>query len=256
VPGDPALLSRLLDAAGGAVRSMTLAPETPRLGELLAVLARADVTPSFGHTDASAGVTRAAIEAVGGRRLGATHLFNAMPPLHHRAPGPVGACLAAAAQGAMVVELVGDGVHLADDTVAEIFALVGPGRIALITDAMAAAGMPDGRYPLGPMTVDVAGGVARLATDDGTPGAIAGGTARLIDVLRRTVVDAGVALPDAVTAATATPARLLGLDAEVGDVVPGRRADLLITDDDLMPRAVMRAGCWVHGSLTDSTEVH
>jgi N-acetylglucosamine-6-phosphate deacetylase len=119
---------------------------------------------------------------------------------------------------------------------------------------MAAAGMPDGRYPLGPMTVDVTGGVARLATDDGTPGAIAGGTARLIDVLRRTVLDAGVPLPDAVTAATATPARLVGLDDEVGDVVPGRRADLLITDDDLLPRAVMRAGRWV--DEIEPTEVH
>ena len=259
VPGDPALLSRLIDAGGGAVRSMTLAPETPRLSELLDVLAGADVTPSYGHTDASAAVTRAAIEAAGGRRLGATHLFNGMPPLHHRAPGPVGACLAAAAQGAMVVELIGDGVHLAEDTVAEIFALVGPDQIALITDAMAAAGMPDGRYPLGPMTVDVAGGVARLATDDGTPGAIAGGTSRLIDVLRRTVHGAGVPLPAAVTAATATPARLVGLDAEVGDVVPGRRADLLITDDALMPHAVMRAGSWVHGVPAEGTvqkEVH
>ena len=252
VPGDPVLLRRLIDAGEGAVRSMTLAPEAPRFAELLEVLAGADVTPSFGHTDASAAVTTAAIAAARGRRLGATHLFNAMPPLLHRAPGPVAACLAAAAQGAMVLELVGDGVHLADETVATIFALVGPRQIALVTDAMAAAGMPDGRYPLGPMTVDVTGGVARLATDDGEPGAIAGGTARLIDVLRRTVLDAGVSLPDAVTAATATPARLVGLD-DVGDIVPGRRADLLITDDDLLPRAVMRAGRWVEG--TEPTEV-
>jgi N-acetylglucosamine-6-phosphate deacetylase len=248
VPGDPALLARLLDAGGGTVRSMTLAPEIPRFGELLDVLAGADVTPSLGHTDAAAGVTRAAVDAVGGRRLGATHLFNGMPPLHHRAPGPVAACLAAAARGQMVVELIGDGVHLADDTVATIFALVGPDQIALVTDAMAAAGMPDGRYPLGPMTVDVVDGVARLATDDGTLGAIAGGTARLVDVLRRTVLEAGVPLADAVTAATATPARLIGLDAEVGDVVAGRRADLLITDEELVPRAVMRAGRWVQGA--------
>jgi N-acetylglucosamine-6-phosphate deacetylase len=254
VPGDPALLSRLLDAGAGTVRSMTLAPETPRYAELLGVLARADVTPSLGHTDASADVTRAAVDAVGGRRLGATHLFNAMPPLHHRAPGPVAACLAAAAHGAVVVELVGDGVHLADDTVGTIFALVGPEQIALVTDAMAAAGMPDGRYPLGPMTVDVTGGVARLATDDGEPGAIAGGTARLIDVLRRTVRHAGVPLTDAVTAATATPARLIGMDDEVGHVAPGRRADLLLTDDDLLLRAVMRAGRWV--DHTEPTEVH
>jgi N-acetylglucosamine-6-phosphate deacetylase len=125
---------------------------------------------------------------------------------------------------------------------------------ALVTDAMAAAGMPDGRYPLGPMTVDVAGGVARLAGDDGIPGPIAGGTSRLIDVLRRTVLEAGVPLTDAVTAATATPARLIGLDGEVGDVVPGLRADLLITDEALEPRAVMRAGRWIDRAVLE--EVH
>jgi N-acetylglucosamine-6-phosphate deacetylase len=245
VPGDPALLHRLVEAGEGAVRAMTLAPETPRLAELLGILAAAGVTPSFGHTEASAVQTRAAIAAVGGRRLGATHLFNGMPPLHSRAPGPVAACLAAAARGAMVVELVGDGVHLADETVATVFDLVGADQVALVTDAMAAAGMPDGRYPLGPMTVDVVSGVARLAADPDTTGAIAGGTASLLDVLRRTVRDAGVSLPEAVTAATATPARLLGLDSEVGDVVPGRRADLLITDQDLRLQAVLRAGRWI-----------
>jgi N-acetylglucosamine-6-phosphate deacetylase len=155
----------------------------------------------------------------------------------------------------MVVELIGDGVHLADETVGMVFDLVGAGQIALVTDAMAAAGMPDGRYPLGPMTVDVVGGVARLASDPGETGAIAGGTARLLDVVRRTVRDAGVPLLDAVTAATATPARLLGLDSEVGDVVPGRRADLLITDSDLRPHAVLRAGRRIDAAPTDTRSV-
>jgi len=254
VPGEPDTLRRLLDAGQGAIRSVTLAPETTRLAELLDLLTAADVTPSLGHTDASAAQTSAAIAAARGR-LGATHLFNGMPPLQSRAPGPVGACLAAAARGAMVVELIGDGVHLADETVAMVFDLVGAEGIALVTDAMAAAGMPDGRYPLGPMTVDVVAGVARLASEPGTTGAIAGGTARLVDVLRRTVHDAGVPLPAAVTAATATPARLLGLDSEVGDVVPGRRADLLITDDELTPRAVLRAGRWVDVPPTDTRAV-
>jgi N-acetylglucosamine-6-phosphate deacetylase len=252
VPGDPSLLRRLLDAGTGAIRSMTLAPETPRLTELLDVLAAHDVTPSFGHTEASAAETRAAVRSVGGRRLGATHLFNGMPPLHSRSPGPVAACLAAAARGSLVLELVGDGVHLADQTVAMVFDLVGPDRIALVTDAMAAAGMADGRYPLGPMTVDVVAGVARLASDPGTTGAIAGGTARLLDVLRRTVQHAGIPLPEAVTAATTTPARLVGLDAELGDVVPGLRADLLITDAGLVPHAVLRAGRWIVPLPTDT----
>lgn len=241
VPGDPDLLRRLIDAGGGTVRSMTLAPETPRYRALLAVMERHGVLPSLGHTDATAAATTAAIGRAGGA-LSATHLFNGMPPLHHRAPGPAAACLAAAARGALVVELVADGVHLADETVAMVFDLVGPDRIALVTDAMAAAGMDDGRYRLGALDVDVVDGIARLSGD--RP-ALAGGTARLIDVLRRTVRHAGVPLPAAVTAATATPARLLGCHDEVGDLAVGRRADLVVTDSDLRPRSVMRAGRWI-----------
>ncbi len=247
VPGDPDLLRELVELGGGTVRSMTLAPETPRYAELVAVLAEHGVLPSLGHTDADAATTRAAIDALDGAPVSATHLFNAMPPMHHRAPGPVAACLAAAARGEMVLELVADGVHLADETVAAVFDLVGPDRIALVTDATAAAGQADGRYRLGSLVTDVVHGVARLAEGpEGRHGrAIAGGTARLIDVVRRTVRHAGVDLAAAVTAASATPARLLGRD-DVGDLVPGRRADLLVTDDDLAVVAVMRAGRWVH----------
>ncbi len=246
-PGDPAVLREVLDAAPGAVATMTLAPETARFDDLLAVLAEHGVVPSLGHTDATAAATTAAVRAaraVAGERLSATHLFNAMPPLHHRAPGPVAACLAAAARGEMVVELVADGVHLADDTVATVFDLVGPGQIALVTDAMAAAGMPDGDYPLGSMPVAVRAGVARLRTPDG-PGAIAGGTAHMVDLVRRAVHHAGVDLRAAVTAASATPATLLGLAHEVGDLRPGLRADVLVTDPDLDPVAVLAAGAWV-----------
>jgi N-acetylglucosamine-6-phosphate deacetylase len=201
------------------------------------------VLPSFGHTDAAAGAMTAAIRAAAATgRLSATHLFNGMPPLLSRAPGPVAACLAAAARGELVLELIGDGVHLAPETVSTVFDLVGPGQIALVTDAMAAAGMADGRYRLGALPVEVAGGVARLATGDG-PGAIAGGTARLIDVVRRTVA-AGVPLADAVRSATATPAALLGR-SDVGHLAAGARADVLVTDPRLIPIAVLRAGRWV-----------
>lgn len=253
IRGEPRTLRRLLDAGAGRVRSMTLAPETAHLRELLKLLAGADVVPSYGHTDASASVTRAGIEAAG-TPLSATHLFNGMPPLHHRSPGPVAACLAAAARGAMVLEIVGDGAHLADETVSAVFDLVGPDQVALVTDAMAAAGMPDGRYPLGPLLVDVVAGVARLAGPPGsslaappeeTSRPIAGGTARLLDVLRRTVHGAEVALADAVTAATSTPARLIGLGDTIGALAPGMRADLLVTDAELTPLRVMRAGTWV-----------
>jgi N-acetylglucosamine-6-phosphate deacetylase len=224
---------------------MTLAPETAHYPELLAVLSEHGVLPSLGHTDATAPATTAAIRTARGLPLTATHLFNGMPSLHHRAPGPVAACLAAAARGEMVLELVGDGVHLDDATVAMVFDLVGPERIALVTDAMAAAGMPDGRYPLGPMTVDVVGGVARLArTPEAPGGAIAGGTATMIDLVRRAVRYAGVGLAAAVRAASATPAALLGLGHELGDLATGLRADVVVTDGDLAPVAVLHAGAW------------
>ncbi len=107
--------------------------------------------------------------------------------------------------------------------------------------------MPDGRYPLGPLDVDVVDGVARLAGQGDT--AIAGGTSRLMDIVRRTVLDAGVDLLSAVTAATATPAALLGLTGIVGDLVPGCRADLVVTDEKLEPRAVMASGNWLTNTM-------
>ena len=245
-PGDPQLLRGLLDRAGGTVASMTLAPETAHYPALLDVLAENGVLPSLGHTDATAPATTAAIRAVRGGRLSATHLFNGMPPLHHRSPGPVAACLSAAARGEMVLELVADGHHLDDATVATVFDLVGPDRIALVTDAMAAAGMSDGHYRLGRLEVDVAGGVARLAPSAlGPGGAIAGSTARLVEVVHRAVRHAGVDLPAAVRAATATPAALLGRGHELGELAPGRRADVLVTDGELEPVAVLAAGSWV-----------
>ncbi|MEU4649082.1 amidohydrolase family protein [Nocardia fluminea] len=242
IPGDPALFERIYVSARGAVRSMTLAPETAHFEELLAAMRRHDVLPSLGHTDADAATTAARIAEAGGGPITATHLFNGMPTLHHRSPGPVAACLAAAGRGEMVVELIADGVHLAPETVAMVFDTVGPDQIALVSDAMAAAGMSDGDYRLGALEVQVHDGVARLATHDGSPGAIAGGTARLVDVLRWTVDIAGIPLLDAVVAATRTPARVLGLEGERGSVTVGARADILVTDQSLRPRRVLVAG--------------
>ncbi|WP_174551149.1 N-acetylglucosamine-6-phosphate deacetylase [Nocardia alba] len=242
IPGDPGLFERIYAAARGTVRSMTLAPETARFDALLAAMRRHDVLPSLGHTDADAATTTACIAGARGGPITATHLFNGMPALHHRSPGPVAACLAAAGRGQMVVELIGDGVHVAPEAVAMVFDTVGPDQIALVSDAMAAAGMSDGDYRLGALDVQVHDGVARLVTEDGSPGAIAGGTARLVDVLRWTVVEAGVPLSDAVTAATRTPARVLGLEGERGSLTVGARADILVTDQSLRPRRVLVAG--------------
>nr|WP_308248689.1 amidohydrolase family protein [Nocardia sp. MH4] len=241
IPGDPTLFERIYAASRGTVRSMTLAPETAHFAELLAAMRRNDVLPSLGHTDADAATTAARIADATGGPVTATHLFNGMPPLHHRSPGPVAACLAAAGRGEMVLELIADGVHLAPETVAMVFDTVGPEQIALVSDAMAAAGLGDGDYQLGALDVRVRDGVARLATADGTPGAIAGGTARLLDVLRWTVREARIPLVVAVTAATRTPARVLGLH-DRGVLAVGMRADLLVTDQSLQPRRVYVAG--------------
>jgi len=263
VPGDPHLVRRLAAAARGHLVTMTVAPELPGVvgppDDVLAALVAAGAVPSPGHSDASfeqfeAGLTRAAHllrtdpHARSGRPT-ATHLFNGMRPLHHRDPGPVAASLDAASRGEAVVELVADGTHLADGTVRTVFDLVGPDAIALVTDAMAATGMADGDYRLGPMAVQVAGGVARIVTPgaDGVPvaGAIAGGTAHLLDVVRH-VVAAGVPLVDAVLAAGRTPAGVLGR-TDIGVLAAGARADVLITDDDLRPRRVLRGGVLVVG---------
>lgn len=254
--GDAGFVRELVQAARGHLRTMTVAPEVPGVagpGGAAEALVAEGVVPSLGHTagtteqaDALVAQVAAALRAVaagGGpaREMTATHLFNGMPPLHHRAPGPVAACLAAAARGDLVAELVGDGVHLAPATVRSVMATLGADRVALVTDAMAAAGMPDGAYELGPMSVTVRDGVARL-TDPADPegGSIAGGTAHLLDVVRATVA-AGVPLADAVRAASWVPARVLGRH-DVGGLVPGRRADVLVTDADLRPVRVLRAG--------------
>jgi N-acetylglucosamine-6-phosphate deacetylase len=229
---DPALLDDLLAAGRGHVRHVTLAPELPGALEAIVSLGRHGVVAAVGHTDASYPQTAAAFAAGAGL---VTHLFNGMRPLHHRDPGPVAAALA---HPTVVCEVIGDGVHLDDGTVAMLFTTLGADRIALVTDAMAAAGCADGTYRLGGLPVQVTGGVARTAT-----GVIAGGTSTLAAVLRRAVL-AGVPLPDAVRAATLTPARAVGLD-DRGAIAPGRRADLCALDADLRPAAVLRAGRWV-----------
>ena len=254
--GSVDLVRDLARAARGYLRTMTIAPEVRGVtgdGGVAEALVEAGVLPSLGHTDGSteqaeALITQvtAALAAAGGALgpMTATHLFNGMRPLHHRQPGPIAACLPAAARGDMVVELIGDGVHLDPATVRSVFDLVGADHVVLVTDAMAAAGVADGRYELGPMSVLVADGVARIVTQGeavGGEGPIAGGTAHLVDVVRSAVAG-GVPLVDAVRSATAVPARVLGLTGEVGSLEPGVRADVLVTDADLRPLRVLRHG--------------
>jgi N-acetylglucosamine-6-phosphate deacetylase len=259
IDGDRELLRQWLEAGRGTVRSLTLAPETPHFGELVQLCREHGVVPSLGHTAATAAQTREVLGADGGVNVGfggpwsATHLFNRMPPLGHRAAGPVAVMLQAAEQspGQMVLELIADGVHLDPEIVRMVFNLVGPRSVALITDAMAAAGMPDGRYTLGSLDVLVQDRVARLAPAGGThsgegeePGAIAGATSFLLENVRR-CVEWGIPLADAVAAASSTPARLMGLDrgpTRVGAIAAGNRADVLVATEELELVQAYRAG--------------
>ena len=262
---DPALLRRLLHAAGGTLKTMTYAAELPGAAELVGLLTVTGVTPSLGHTDADARTAAASLAGAAeslqarslraapapggpvpapagppgttGRRPTVTHLFNAMPPLHHRNPGPVAACLRLAAAGTVAVELIGDGVHLDPETVGMVFDLVGADNVVLVTDSMAATGLPDGDYELGRSAVAVRGGVASLTST----GALAGGTATLLEVVRRTIA-AGVAPADAVKAATLVPAGILGLEDGTGRLMAGRRADVVTVDADFELVAVLRGG--------------
>ena len=230
----PGQVDELVDAARGRLRMVTLAPELPGALDAVRRLVTAGVTVGIGHTDATYDVARAALDA--GATVG-THLFNAMRQLHHREPGPVAALLE---HPDAYVELIADGVHL-HPAVLRLAALAKPHLAVLVTDAMAAAATPgDGDFQLGPMTVRVRDGVARLADT----GAIAGSTLTMAAAVRYAVQVAGLPIEDVVRAATASPAAMLGLD-RVGALRPGYRADLVVLDDALDVSRVMRRGRWV-----------
>lgn len=223
----------LLDAGGGAVRMVTIAPELAGAAEVIAYLVDRGVIVAIGHTDCTEPQARQAIAA--GATV-ATHLFNAMPAPHHREPGPIPALLA---DPRVIVELIADGVHVAPSILALVGRAAGPSRTALVSDAMAAACMGDGRYALGSLDVAVVDAIARLA---GTS-TLAGSTLTMAGAVR-TMAKAVGDLGTAVDMATATPARCLGLD-DRGALEPGMRADLVLLDSDAQVRGVMHGGSWV-----------
>jgi N-acetylglucosamine-6-phosphate deacetylase len=234
---EPAHVRRLVKAGRGTIRMVTLAPELEHGLEATGLLADAGVIAAIGHTDATYAEANHAIAR--GARV-ATHVFNAMRPVHHREPGPVTAALE---QEEVFVEIVNDGMHVHPSVVSLVFAAAGAHRIALITDAMQAAGSADGKYPLGPLTVEVSGGAVRVAGTD----TLAGSTLTMDNALRNTVLSVGVPIEQAAVSASLTPARALGLDDRIGTLEPGKYADLVVLDDDLRVVAVMRRGRWVHG---------
>lgn len=232
---DPGDVRKLLDAARGRAAMMTLAPERPGGLDSVRLLADSGVIAAVGHTDGSYESTRQAVDA--GATV-ATHLFNAMPPLGHRQPGPIAALLE---DERVTVELINDGTHLHPAVLRLAFDAAGADRVAFITDAMGAAGMGDGRYPLGHLEVEVRDGVARLVEG----GSIAGSTLTLDQAFKRAVTVDGLSVDDTVTALSTNPARLLGVADRVGSLEPGKLADLVVLDEGFNPTAVMRQGSWV-----------
>jgi N-acetylglucosamine-6-phosphate deacetylase len=234
---DVAEIDRLLAAANGAIAMVTVAPELTGGLDAIRLFTDAGVIAAVGHTDCSYSVARAAVDA--GARVG-THLFNAMRPIHHRDPGPIIALLD---DPRVTVELIADGTHLDVALYRYVTRTVDAGRVVLVTDAMAAAGLGDGGYRLGTMAVDVSHGVARIA---GT-GTIAGSTTTMDQLFHLAVQawagggsdDAEVPMPphdEALLYATrqtsANPARVLGR-TDIGSLEPGRRANFVVLDTDL-----------------------
>ena len=216
------ILAAAAAAAGapGAIRQLTFAPELPGAQRLVAALARHGILPAVGHTDAGAAVVSDTLHRIAdltGRRPLVTHLFNGMPPLHHRRGGPAAAALAAAARGECVVELIAEGVHVGAEVVRMVFDTVGGSSVALVSDAMAAAGQGDGDYGLGGLEVQVRGGEARVAPGSGvagatgTPGSLAGGTSSIADQVAWCTEQLHLDPDEVARAATGTPRSVLDL---------------------------------------------
>jgi len=228
---DPAAVELLLEASAGTLRQVTIAPEHAGAPEAIARFVDAGVAVAVGHTGADFAASLAAFEA-GATIL--THAFNGMRGIHHRAPGPVVAAMHA---DHVTLEIINDGVHVHPDVVRLAFSGA-PRRVALVTDAMAAAGSDDGVYQLGSLEVIVEGGIARLSQG----GSIAGSTLTQDVALRRAVLDSGIAFDEAVGALTVTPAAAIGRAHDLGRLDVGYAADAVLLTDEFAVDAVWGAG--------------
>lgn len=228
---EPAEIDAVLDAGAGTIRMVTLAPERRGGDAAIRRFLDAGVVVALGHSNATYEQTKRAIGL--GATVG-THLFNAMPPLHHREPGPA---LALLQDPGVTVELIADGVHLHPAVVDAVLRAAGPQRVAVVTDAVAAAGCGDGAFRLGAVPVEVISGVARVRGTD----TIAGSTATMDRLFRAVAGRSGLA--EAVQVTAATPARALGL-RRVGALRTGYDADLVVLGRDWRVAAVMVRGDW------------
>ncbi|MFE1954428.1 N-acetylglucosamine-6-phosphate deacetylase [Streptomyces sp. NPDC059524] len=232
---DPAEVRKLIDAARGQARMVTLATELPGGIDSVRLLAEHGVIAAIGHTDATYEQT---VEAIDAGATVATHLYNAMPGLGHRAPGPIAALLE---DERITVELINDGTHLHPAALELAFHHKGGEKVAFITDAMDAAGFGDGRYMLGPLEVEVKDSVARLVEGN----SIAGSTLTLDRAFKRAATIDRIPVEDVVRAISANPAQLLGVYDRVGSLEPGKDADLVVLDEAFDLKGVMRKGEWL-----------
>lgn len=226
---DVDMFRRLMAASKGLVKLVSIAPEEPGAMEFIEAV-EGEVTVSIAHTTADYDTAMEAFR-LGARQV--THLFNAMPPFSHRAPGVVGAALDTPICN---VELICDGVHIHPSVVRATFKMFGPKRVILVSDTMRAAGMSDGDYTLGGQAVTVKGKLATLA--DGT---IAGSVTDLMSCMR-TAVSFGIPLEDAVWAAAVNPARAIGIFSRMGSLEPGKRANVVVLDQNLELKDVFFRG--------------
>lgn len=237
---DARLMAPFLEAGQGKVRVVTIAPELPGARAMIRQLRSSGVVLAVGHTDA---LYEQALEAFDAGASLVTHVCNGMRPAHHREPGVIGAALDSAG---VVCEMILDGVHLHPATARMLVRAYGPDHVALVTDAIVATGVGDGRYDLGGQAIDVQEGVARLSLT----GSLAGSTLTMDAAVRHAVTQVGLSVTDVSRMASLVPARVLGLDDQIGSLEVGKRADVVVLDEMWRVTAVVSGGRVVHGAET------
>lgn len=229
---DAEMLRRLQDIAEGSIKLVTVAPEEPNGMDFIKAAVDMGITVSLGHTAADYDTALAAYKAGASH---ATHLYNGMPPIHHREPGVIGAAF----DGGARAELICDGIHIHGSVVRLTFAMFGAERMVLISDSLRATGMPDGRYPFGGQEIEVHGNHATIA---GHPETLAGSVTSLMGCVRK-AVEFGIPLKDAVRAASLNPAKAIGIADRAGSLDIGKEASIvLMNKKDLSIRTIIFKG--------------
>lgn len=232
IPCDPEICERFLEASEGLVKFVGIAPEESEKSLEFIRQMKDKVNISLAHTNADYDTAKAAFDAGADH---AVHLYNAMPPFTHRAPGVVGA---AADSEHVMAEIICDGVHIHPSAVRAAFRMMGANRMILISDSMRATGMPDGRYTLGGLEVDVVGNRATLVSD----GALAGSATNLMDCMRTAVKEMNIPLGTAVACATVNPAKSIGVYDSYGSISTGKKANVVLLDENLDIKTVIKDG--------------